>query len=104
MKAIRATLVVAILLNLALLAVAGPLRSTIARYELTAKRQELRKISMENRALLQELAESRRPDRVAARAKALGVDLNIIGQENILSAAGSVPAAPQPALAPAARR
>ena len=65
-KAVRVSLVVVILLNLALLAVSGPLRTTIGRYELARKQGELRKLVHENHALLGGVAESRRPDRVAA--------------------------------------
>ena len=75
MKAVRASLIVVILLNLALLAVSGPLRATLARYELARKQTELRRLAVENRALLGSVAQSRRPDRVAAKAAMMGVHL-----------------------------
>src|SRR4029453_1195254 len=74
-KAVRASLIVVILLNLALLAVSGPLRATLARYDLARKQTELRRLALENRALIGTVAHSRRPDRVAARASAMGVNL-----------------------------
>jgi len=75
-KAVRASLIVIILLNLALLAVSGPLRATLARYDLARKQTELRKLALENRTLLGTVAQSRRPDRVTARAAAMGVSLD----------------------------
>jgi len=74
-KAVRASLIVVILLNLALLAVSGPLRATLARYDLAKKQTELRRLAVENRALLGTVAQSRRPDRVAAKAASMGVSL-----------------------------
>ena len=75
MKAVRASLIVVILLNLALLAVSGPLRATLSRYDLARKQVELRKLAVENRALLGTVAQSRRPDRVVAKAASMGVSL-----------------------------
>ncbi|HLY75443.1 MAG TPA: hypothetical protein VKU80_15080, partial [Planctomycetota bacterium] len=75
-KAVRVSLVVVILLNLALLAVSGPLRTTLMRYDLARKQGELRKLVNENRELLGGVAQARRPDRVAARAQAMGLDLH----------------------------
>ena len=80
-KAVRASLIVVILLNLALLAVSGPLRVTLSRYEIARKQTELRKLASENRALLGGVAQSRRPERVAARAAAMGIDLHLIETE-----------------------
>jgi hypothetical protein len=74
-KAVRAILVAAIVLNLALLAVAGPLRSTLARYDLARKQQEFRRLAVENRALLGRVGQARRPDRVAVRAASMDIDL-----------------------------
>ena len=95
MKAVRASLVVVILLNLALLAVSGPLHTTITRYDQARKQTELRKLAVENRALLGVVAQSRRPDHVAARAAALGIDLHLIENEII---AGALPVDKRPVL------
>ena len=101
MKAVRASLIVVILLNLALLAVSGPLRATLARYDLAKKQTELRRLAVENRALLGTVAQSRRPDRVAAKAASMGVSLQMIETE----VAGASPADRKPvAPAPAAPR
>jgi cell division protein FtsL len=102
-KAVRASLIVVILLNLALLAVSGPLRATLARYELAKKQTELRKLALENRALLGSVAQSRRPDRVAAKAASMGVSLQMIETEAVAGALPSdrKPVAPAP---PALRR
>ncbi|MBV8882342.1 MAG: hypothetical protein JO332_20465 [Planctomycetaceae bacterium] len=99
MKAVRVSLVVVILLNLALLAVSGPLRTTLTRYDLARKQGELRRLVNENRALLGTAAQARRPDRVAARAQALGLDLHLIESESM---AGARPAdrAPSPVAVP----
>ena len=94
MKAVRASLVVIVLLNLALLAVSGPLRATLTRYELGRKQAELRRLAVENRALLGAVAQSRRPDRGAARAAAMGIDLHLIESEAM---AGTTPAEKKPA-------
>lgn len=98
MKAIRASLIVVILLNLALLAVSGPLRATLARYELAKKQTELRRLAVENRALLGTVAQSRRPDRVAAKAASMGVNLQMIESEAVAGASpvDRKPVAPAP--------
>lgn len=83
MNVIRAALVAAILLNLALLAAAGPARTTVQRYSLAKKRQELRALALENRDLLHQVALARRPDRVAARARDLGLDLEAVEHQRI---------------------
>ncbi len=75
MKVVRAALVVVILFNLALLAAAGPLRATLLGYDLARKQQQLRRLALENQGLLHASAQARRPDRVAARAAALGIEL-----------------------------
>ena len=93
MKAVRASLVVVILLNLALLAVSGPLRTTLARYDVARKQSELYKLVNENRALLGGVAQARRPDRVAARAEAMGLDLHMIENEAL---AGQTPVEKKP--------
>lgn len=93
MKAVRASLVVVILLNLALLAVSGPLRTTLARYDVARKQSELYKLVNENRALLSGVAQARRPDRVAARAEAMGLDLHMIENEAL---AGQAPVEKKP--------
>lgn len=95
-KAVRASLVVVILLNLALLATLGPLRTTLARYDLARKQAELRKLAVENRALQGDAAHARRPDRVQARAQAMGLDLHVIESEAL---AGAPPAGPKPVTA-----
>src|SRR6185436_784802 len=98
-KAVRASLIVVILLNLALLAVSGPLRATLSRYELARKQVELRKLAVENRALLGAVAQSRRPDHVAARAAAMGIDLHLIETEALAGTSPNerkpVPAVPR---------
>lgn len=75
MKVVRAALAAVIVLNLALLATYAPLRATLLRYETARQRRELAALALENRALLHQAALARRPDRLAARAAALGVEL-----------------------------
>ena len=94
MKAVRASLVVVILLNLALLAAMGPLRATLDRYDLARRQSELRRLIVENRALESSAAQACRPDRVAARAVAMGLDLHLIESETL---AGAPPAEHKPA-------
>ncbi len=101
MKAVRASLVVVILLNLALLAVSGPLRTTLGRYEVARKQGELYKLVNENRALLSGVAQARRPDRVAARAEAMGLDLHMIENEAV---AGQAPLEKKPLPLPSVPR
>ena len=95
MKAVRASLVVVILLNLALLAVSGPLRATLSRYDLARKQAELRKLAVENRALMGAVAQSRRPDRVSARAASMGIDLKLI-ESDVLAGASQAERRPVP--------
>jgi hypothetical protein len=80
---LRALSVAVILVNLALLAVVHPARETARRYALAAKQRELRSLSIENRGLLLGLAEARRPERMAARAGAFGLDLRAVEHGNV---------------------
>ena len=98
MKAVRAVLVVVILLDLALLACYGPLHATITRYDVARKQGELRRLAVENRSLLGGAAQARRPDRVAARAAALGIDLHLVESEGLVKSAGTSPAVQGPSL------
>ena len=87
MKVVRVAVLSVIAFNLALLAAYGPFRSTLQRYELGRKQAELRRIAMENQALLERVAAARRPDQVAARAAALGLDLRCIQSDAIVNRA-----------------
>lgn len=96
MKAFRASLVVVVLFNLALLAVAAPLRSLLVRYRIARQQQELRGLQLEHRALTHQAALARRPDQVLARAAALGIDVHWVDREAIVSAPGPSPVPPKP--------
>ena len=87
MKVVRAAILAVITFNLALLAAHGPFRSTVRRYELGRKQAELRRVAMENQALLDRVAAARRPDRVISRAAALGVDVRCVENENVVTRA-----------------
>ena len=87
MKVARAAILAVITFNLALLAAHGPFRSTVRRYELGRKQAELRRVAMENQALLDRVAAARRPDRVAAQAAKLGVDLRCVDTETAVTRA-----------------
>ena len=100
MKVVRAAVVAVILFNLALLAVYGPFRCTRLRYDVARKQRELRAAHLERQTLFHDVARARRPDQVAARAAALGVDLHAIEQEALAASAGPSPAAPRPAVVP----
>ena len=102
MNAIRSSLVVVVLFNLALLAAYAPLRSMLTRYRIARQQQELRAVQLERRALYHQAALARRPDQVMARASAMGIDLHRIGREPIEGAPVPSPA-PKP-LANAPRR
>jgi hypothetical protein len=80
---VRLALIAVIILDLALLAVVPPLRTTTQRYALAGKLHRLRALARENRALLDKVAEARRPDRVAERAIEMGLDLHAVEHENI---------------------
>jgi len=88
-KLFRAALVAVIVVNLALLAASAPLRATLLRYEVARKQQELRRLSLENRTLLHRAAVARRPDQVAARAAALGLELRAAERGEIVKAVKS---------------
>ncbi len=75
MRLVRAVATAVILLDLALLAVTVPLRQTTRRYSAAAMRRELRDLSLENRILLHRVAVAKRPDEVARRAAAMGIDV-----------------------------
>lgn len=85
MSVVRVGLAAVILFNLALLAAHGPYRQTQARYELARKQAELRRLALDNQRLLDQVAAARKPDRVAARAAALGVDLRCVGNDAIVT-------------------
>ena len=84
MKVVRVAILAVITFNLALLAAHGPFRATVRRYELGRKQAELRRIALENQALLDRVAAARRPDRVAKRAAELGVDLRCVQTDAIV--------------------
>lgn len=88
MNVVRAAILAVILFNLALLAAYGPFRSTIARYDVGRRQAELRRLTLENQALLKKVADARRPDQVAARAVALGLDLRCIESDAIVNRPG----------------
>lgn len=85
MSVARVGLLAVIVFNLALLAAHGPYRQTQARYEMARKQAELRRLALENQRLLDQVAAARRPDRVAARAAALGVDLRCVSGDAIVT-------------------
>jgi hypothetical protein len=93
-KVVRAALVAVILFNLALLASYAPFRNTGLRYEVARQERERRALAVEAQTLRHKAAEARRPDRVAARAAALGVDLHQIEQDALVDSSG-LPAAPR---------
>jgi len=86
-KAFRAAVVLVILFNLALLAVAAPLHALLTRYRIARQQQELRTLELEHRSLVHQAALARRPDVVMARAAALGIDVHLIDSEAVVSAA-----------------
>jgi hypothetical protein len=98
-KAFRASVIIVILFNLALLAAATPLRSMLVRYELAREQQDLRALQLEHRSLYHQAALARRPDVVLARAATMGIDVHLVDQEDIASAAGLAPVARRPLLA-----
>lgn len=77
----RPIVVGVILVNLALMAVSGPMRATMLRYEVARKQREIRDLTLRQRTLLHEVALARRPDRVAARADQMGLALGPIREE-----------------------
>jgi hypothetical protein len=83
-NAVRAALVVVIVFNFALLAAAGPLQATLVRYEAARKQQELRRLDLEQKTLLHRAAQARRPDEVARRAAALGLELQTLDSNAIV--------------------
>jgi hypothetical protein len=95
-KAFRAALVAVILFDLALLAACAPLHSMLARYRIAKQQQELRALELENRTLSHQAVLARRPDRVLARAAALGIDVHLVERDAIVSAPGPSPAPPKP--------
>ncbi len=92
MKVVRAAAVALILLDLALLAVAAPLRATTRRYAAAARHKEVRDLTLENRELLHRVAVARRPEEVARRAAALGIELGTVERERIDRTADPSPA------------
>ena len=93
MKVVRVAAIAVILLDLALLAVSAPVRDTARRYAAAARQKELRTLALENRELLLRVAMARRPEEVARRAAALGIELDTVERDRIDRAAGPSPAA-----------
>jgi hypothetical protein len=83
MSVVRAVAIAVILLDLALLAVAGPMKATARRYAAAARQKELRVLSLENRELLHKVALARRPEEVARKAATFGIQLDTIERERI---------------------
>ena len=96
MKVLRASLVVVILFNLALLAVSAPLQSMLVRYRIARQQQELRTLQLEQRTLTHQAALARRPDQVLARAAAMGIDVHLVDAEAYVSPTGPSPAPRKP--------
>ena len=95
MKVFRSSVVVVILFNLALLAAAAPLHSMLTRYRIARQQQELRGLQLEHRTLVHQAALARRPDAVAARAAALGIDVHLVESEAVVSGPRPVSNAPR---------
>ena len=72
MKLIRPIVIGVILVNLALMAVAGPIKGTLLRYEVARKQREIRDETLKQRSLLWEVSIARRPDQVAEVADGMG--------------------------------
>jgi hypothetical protein len=85
-KAFRASVILVILFDLALLAAAAPLHSMLRRYQIARQQQDLRALELEHRTLVHQAALARRPDVVMARAAELGIDVHLIDSENVVSA------------------
>jgi hypothetical protein len=94
-KAFRASVVVVILFNLALLAVAAPLHSMLTRYRIARQQQELRTLQLQHRTLYHQAALARRPDVVMARAAALGIDVHLVDSEAVVSGPRPIPGSPR---------
>ncbi len=75
MKAVRGLLVVVLLLELALIVVFLEARGTRLRYALAKRHEAVRSITLENRALLHDVARARRPEELAKRASEFGLNL-----------------------------
>ena len=95
MNAFRASVVLVILFNLALLAAAAPLHSVLTSYQIARQQQELRSLLLEHRALVHQAALARRPDVVMARAAALGIDVHLIECEAVVSAPRPIASPPR---------
>ena len=72
MKLIRPIVIGIILVNLALMAVAGPMKGTLLRYEVARKQREIRDETLKQRSLLWEVSIARRPDQVEEVADGMG--------------------------------
>lgn len=103
MIVVRAVAVGVLLMDLALLTVVGPLRTTVRRYALGERQREIRALRQENLELLHRVALARRPEEVIRRAAALGIRLQTVDGER-LDPAGGGPAAGRSPLARVPRR
>ncbi len=95
-KVFRAAVVAVIVLDVALLSVSVPLRATSLRYETARKQQELRMLALEHRELLLQVAEARRPGRLAEKAVSFGIDLRAVEQDAIVRSDGAATAGGRP--------
>ena len=68
MKLLRPIIIGVILVNLALMAVAGPMKGTLLRYEVARKQREIRDETLKQRTLVYEVAQARRPEKIVAVA------------------------------------
>lgn len=83
MRHLRTVLVAVLFLNAALLAVHREIAAVRLRYEAAEKQERLRSLALENRMLKCRLAEARRPQSIARRAAALGLDVREARQSDI---------------------
>lgn len=82
----RAVLVTAILALVGLLVVFQQVRANEIKYEIVRRQAETKRLALENRALLLQVSEARRPEALERRAKALRINLQELGHDSVVRA------------------
>ena len=72
----RAVLLIVIVAQVALIAVFQRVRINELRYAQAERQSEIRHLTLENRTLLLQVSESLRPESLASRARAMGLDMH----------------------------
>lgn len=83
MSHLRVVLVAVLLLNSALITAFTEVSSVRLRYQAVKKQERLKSLVLENRTLLWKLTDARRPESLARRAAAFGIEVRPVRHSDV---------------------